>query len=72
MTARARSSITGRFVSWLFASRNPDTTVKETNRPILTKEEINYAISALEAQAGTKRNEKVRSAVLGKLVRMLG
>lgn len=72
MNTRARSSITGRFVSWLFASRNPDTTQAEAIRPILTKEEINYTISALEAQAGSKRNEKLRNAVLGKLVRMMG
>lgn len=70
--ASFRSAITGQWVSKAFAALFPQTTVKETNRPILTKEEITYTISALEAQAGSKRNEKVRNAVLGKLVRMLG
>lgn len=65
-------TLTGKFVSKLRALLDPKGTVEIAVKPQLTKEEITYTISALEAQAGNKRNEKLRSAVLGKLVRMLG
>ena len=70
--ASFRSAVTGPWVSKAWAMMFPRESVKETRRPQFTYEEITYAISALEAQAGTKRNEKVRNAVLGKLVRMMG